>query len=166
MIQAEWRVSPPDGLSGRRVIDVVNQEITRGLETLSMEFERRVRLRTPVGVFGDGGGLRGQIFGEVRGTPAREAYIGHTSVYGDVIELGRRPGPISETGRESIRLWVQKVLRPAGDRLDQVAFAVTQKIRTRGFPGAHMFQRALDEGRGVIDTVWARVGDAIAERLR
>lgn len=158
------RIRIPEGFAPRRAMDFANVEITRGLETLAMEFERRVKARTPVGVFGESG-LRGSIAGEVRGVPARSAMVATASPYGAVIEHGRRPGPISATGRQALALWVQKKLGVPAEEAPRVAFLVARKIRRRGFPGAHMFERALAEGRGVIDQVWRTVGERIAARL-
>lgn len=165
MIAVRWTASRPEALNPVRVSDIADQEIRRGLDEISMEFERRVKLNTPVGVFGEAG-LRGSIHGEVIGVPGRQAVIGHSCVYGDIIELGRRPGPISKVGRQSIELWVQRKLGISAQEAPRVAFLVARKIAKRGFAGAHMFQRALDEGKGVLQTLWNRVGELIAERLR
>lgn len=166
MIALRWRITRPAGVDPVRASDITNQEITRGLQTLKVEMERRVRVRTPKGVFGEGGGLAGSIAGEVLGVPARMTRVTHSSVYGDVVELGRRPGPVSWAGLQSITLWVEKILRPPAQDLAYVAFLVAQKIAHRGFPGAHMFERAFNESRGMLETLWARVGEQIAARMR
>lgn len=162
-MRIETKITPPGGHDVQRAADFANVEIARGLQTLAMEMERRVKLLTPVGVLGEAG-LRGSIHGEVRGTPARTAVIGTSIVYGAVVEHGRRPHqarpPIAP-----LELWVRRKLGVPADRARGVAFAVAWKIARKGFKGAKMFQRAHDEGLGLVRRIWDQVGERIAARL-
>lgn len=163
MIVTQLSIVPPDGLDPRRARDVADQEITRGLDEIATEFERRVKNNAPVGVGGEAG-LRGSVFREVRGVPAREAFVGTTMPHAPIVELGRRPGqarpPIARIER-----WVERKLGVPADQARSVAFRVASKIAKRGSKGAFMFQRTLDEGRAVLDTVWSRVGERIVRCL-
>jgi len=163
MLHLSWSHTLPESLTPRRAAEIRDQEFTRALHEIAAEFERRVRIGTPVGVGGDGG-LRGSIAGEVRGVPAREAVIGTPLAYGVVVERGRRPGqampPIAP-----LELWVRRKLGVPDEQAHAVAIAVAWKIRRRGFPGAFMFRNALRTGGGTLQVLWSAVATRIARRL-
>lgn len=104
---------------------------------------KRVQTRTPVGWHGAATGLRGSIFHELIGTPIRRGVlITHGKDYGDVVEVGRRPGrrpPIVP-----ITLWVRGKLGVTDPKASRaLAFYVQKKIALRGYAGHRMFARSF-----------------------
>ena len=165
MINFKWKWT---GSFPKEFASVVKEEFTKAMLESVKGLETEVAQGTPVGV-GLGGHLRTAIRGEVlthlRGVVA---VTGASAKYGDIIEIGRRPGPISKEGVASIMLWVRRKLRPdvlAVERLTRratkrittkgkrggnpreraiksVTFLVARKIREKGFKGKFMFQKA------------------------
>lgn len=102
----------------------------------------------------------------MRGLPASEAVIGTPMVYGAIVEHGRNPGPVGRQGLAAIELWVRRKLGIADDKAHSVAVAIGWKIYHHGFKGAHMFQRAFEEGQAMVQSEAQKIGERIAERLR
>jgi hypothetical protein len=145
--------------------------IQAGLDRFVVEvcalLETKVKAGTPVGVFGAQGGLLSTIHGEPVGIgkPEVMGIVGHQSAYGDVIEMGRRPGTMPPAG--SLVRWIQTVMLPgASDReAERIEYAVRMKIKQKGFDGAHMFQNAFDSGKDAIASIAADCGLTIAQGL-
>jgi len=130
------------------------------MQIIVMRLEGEVVQRTPRGV-GGAAGLAGSIFGEV------EAYgrqvtgiVGTPLEYGQVVELGRRPGQ-RRPPTAALIPWVRSILGVDPRRLEQVAWAVGTKIARKGTKGAFMFKRAWRATEGwaatMIKTIPARV---------
>jgi hypothetical protein len=103
--------------------------------------------RTPAGVSA-GGGLRGSIFSEPRGTPvARSQYVSSSLFYAPIQEVGRRPGRRPPAG--ALLLWVTRklLIGPGWGPLNPlgVAFLVARKIGRVGTRGHHMFEQAFQK---------------------
>ncbi len=143
--------------------DGVDRFITEVLTLL----EGYIEAHTPQGVFGEQGGLASTIHGEpiALGTPLAMGIVGHQSPYGDVVEMGRRPGPISREGMEGLRRWVEVKLGVSGKEADRVAFLVGRKIRQKGFAGAHMFELGLYMNEDRIAAIAESCGINIATNL-
>lgn len=117
-----------------------------------LEFE--VRQRVPVGVFGDQGGLRAGIYGEPfnLGSPMVYGEVGHQSVYGDVIALGRKPGGRMPPQGSLLR-WIEVVLGADAKEAQRIEFVVRRKISQKGFEGAFMFDKAFSENEDRITKI-------------
>jgi hypothetical protein len=79
-----------------------------------------------------------------------EVVLENDSPIAGVIELGARPHPVSEEGREAIRAWVARKMlgisaADAEDNLDVEAItrAIVEKIRRHGQDGRFVFRDAL-----------------------
>ena len=140
--------------------DILDQEIERLLEEVTQEAERRVSVKTPVGATSN---LLGSVFGEVRGTPAREGVVGWNAPYGIIVEMGRRPGKFPPIG--PIELWVRRKLGVPADRSRAVAFLVARKIARKGTKGQKIFERMFSEMQPVFQAGLNRMGERIAARL-
>ena len=152
------------GMAPKIIQKNLDETITRVTNLL----ENEVLKRTPQGVIGSKAGLIKSIKGKVigKGTPLIKGIVFHTSVYGDVIEKGRRPGKgISMAGREALIPWINEKLGITGKQAERVAFLISRKIKLHGFEGRHMFENALKENMSVIDDIFTKVGFDIAREL-
>lgn len=123
---------------------VLRSEMRTVLGVIARRVEKEVVEKTPRGV-GAAGGLAGSIHGEV--IPRGDGVIGIVGTpieYGEVVELGRRPGkrmpPV-----EPIALWAVRKLGIPEEEAGSVGLAIARKIKHHGFEGAHMFQRTIEE---------------------
>lgn len=143
-----------------------------------VEMTTAIKNETPVGVSGHlRQGIRGEVLAFNHGVIAT---TGSGSKYGEIVERGRRPGPVSKAGQENIERWVRRKIRPhvlavnrttrritkqvttKGKRggnpreriIKQVAFLVTRKIREKGFKGKFMFQKAEDRLKPRINSLF------------
>ncbi len=145
--------------------DVVHAETMAVMKIIVARLEKEVTEGTPAGV-GGAAGLRGSIYGEVVSMAGSsvEGVVGTPLEYGEVVEMGRRPGkgfpPIAP-----ITLWAIRKLGVADKEAKSVAFLIARKIAKKGFEGAHMFQKAWDKNeRWVMDqlqTIPGRVVDRL-----
>lgn len=132
--------------------EICREALTAAMYEATTFLEREVKRLTPTGVFGAGGGLVSTIHGEVvgKGTEFVKGIVGHGSVYGDVIEKGRRAGKTWPPEGALLR-WIETKIGAADEReMKRLEFVIRRKIGKKGFPGVHMFERAFKEG-------WARV---------
>jgi hypothetical protein len=146
---------------------IAHEQVTAFLSEATQFLETQVRTNTPEGVFGEaGGGLRATIHGEVvdKGTEVQKGIIGHTSLYGDPMERGRRPGKMAPSA--VLVRWVELKFNVSGSEARRIAFFVRKKIMSRGTKGAAMFFKALDEGWPEIVAMADRYGIRIADRMR
>lgn len=126
---------------------VVRQEVLKTMEIVTARLEKEVVERTPMGV-GGAAGLAGSIFGEVRSFGKKvTGTVGTPLEYGEVVELGRRPGrafpPVAP-----IALWAQRILGVSEKESKSVGFAIARKIAIKGTKGAKMFERAWQHMEG------------------
>ncbi len=128
--------------------------------------EREVKLRTPIGVYGAKGGLLSTIHGEVisKGESIIKGIVGHQSLYGDVIEKGRTAGKAWPPEGALLR-WIEVKLGVAGEQAKRLEFVIRRKIGQKGFPGAHMFEKTLDETWPRLKEIFDRGGFEIAREL-
>lgn len=132
---------------------------------------RRVKERTPQGVFGAQGGLLASIEPEVRETSQGViGLIATPHVYGLAVEKGRKPGgkmPPGGKGSKSRPLlrWVTVKMGVTGKEADRVEFLVRRKIARKGTKGAFMFERTLDEDWPEFQNIFERYGVKIGREL-
>ncbi|GER92685.1 hypothetical protein A45J_0403 [hot springs metagenome] len=154
-----------------KIFEGVSQEIVRdnlaqAMYEATQFLEREVKKRTPQGVGGAKGGLMSTIQGEVigKGTTAIKGIVAHQSEYGDVVEKGRTAGKAWPPEGSLIR-WIEVKMGLSGDESKRIEFLVRRKIGKKGFPGAHMFERALNENWGRLQGIFDRCGFEIAREL-
>lgn len=145
--------------------NVVSDQFKRALtETLAL-LEREVKERTPEGVSGARGGLRSTIHGkQSKGVFGLKGKVLHQSAYGDVIELGRKPGKAPPV--KFLLRWVEVKLGLKGKEAVSAAFGISRSIARRGFSpggnvgpkGARMFEQALDRNEAKIVKIFKRAG--------
>jgi len=153
------------------VLDGRGPEITQaGLDRLvtlvTMFLLAEVKKRTPQGVYGAQGGLLGSMQGEVKGkgTPVIKGIVMSAQKYAEPIEKGRSAGKSWPPEGTLVR-WIEVKFGVDNVTAKRIEFAVRRKIGRKGFPGAHMFERAASENTGKIDAMAAAEGFRIAVEL-
>ncbi len=146
--------------------EIIQSALEGAMYEATTFLEGEVKKRTPLGVYGAGGGLISTIHGEVvgKGMPLVKGIVGHQSVYGDVIEKGRRAGKTWPPEGALLR-WIEVKMGIPGDMAKRLEFVIRRKIGQRGFPGAHMFENALKEGWPRLKKMFDDAGFKIARRL-
>jgi len=128
--------------------------------------EAEVKKRVPIGVFGASGGLLSTIYGEVvgKGTPVIKGIVGHQSVYGEVIEKGRRAGKTWPPEGTLLR-WIDMKMGVTGEQAKGLEFVIRRKIGQKGFPGVHMFENAFKENLPKVEKIFDDAGFKIVTKL-
>ena len=149
-----------------RAPEIIRKDLTAAMYEATAYLEKKVKEKTPQGVFGTQGGLQSTIHGEVvqYGTLVR-GIVGHGKMqYGDVIEYGRRPGQKMPPAGSMLR-WVEIRTGLSGESAKRVEFLIRRKIGKKGFKGAHMFEETFTENQGKLVQIFARAGFDIAFHL-
>ncbi len=128
-------------LTDPTVLDRFDGLIAATLEDLGALGQRFVVARAPRGVTD---GLRGSIYHELRGAPARRQEIVSSSVfYAPIVELGRQPGKRPPVA--ALLTWVSRKFGLSGADAQRAAFLVSRKIGAQGYKGYRMFERAAEQ---------------------
>lgn len=123
-------------------------------------FQGEVRPRTPV-VFGT---LRNSISPHVQGiSPNLHGELRTSLVYGDVVELGRRPGKWPP--QDAIELWVRRKLGLSGPEAEEAAFLIARKIGRSGTQGAYMFRDGFRAGKGTVIRQWETLPGRVVPKI-
>ena len=146
--------------------EIVQRNLEDFLYEATMFLEAEVKKGTPTGVFGASGGLLSTIHGEVveKGSPTVKGIVGHQSIYGDVIEMGRRAGKAWPPEGVLLR-WIEMKMGVDAVQAKRLEFVIRRKIGQKGFPGAHMFQNAFERGWPKLVTMADKKGFDIAKEL-
>ena len=146
--------------------EIINDALTSAMYEATAFLEREVKKRTPIGVFGAAGGLKASIHGEVisKGAAVVKGIVGHQSVYGDVIEKGRRAGKAWPPEGSLLR-WMEVKLGMDSGTAKRMEFIVRRKIGKKGFTGAFMFEKAFNENINKIQKIFDNAGFEIAKAL-
>lgn len=166
MPEISYEIRPSGPLfEGVDVTGVVDREITTTLRELGLLGQRLVVQGSPRGVASGGGGLRGSIYTELRGTPGlRSQIIASPLVYAPIVEVGRRPGQRMPP-HAPILLWTRRKLGVSGEGAVHAAFLIARKIARRGTQGAFMFQRAYQRLRPYAQQQFQACAARISARL-
>ena len=151
--------------------ETVRQQQVAAMHEATQFGTRRVKERTPQGIFGAQGGLLASIEPEVQET-ARGVIglIASPSKYALVVEEGRKPGgkmPPGGSGAKSrpIRRWIRVKMGVSLKEANRLEFLVRRKIAKEGTKGAHMFARTLEEDWQEFQAIFDRYGVRIARGL-
>ncbi len=148
------------GIQYPEITQAVTKDVT---EEIVMRLESETVSRTPAGV-GGAAGLRGSIFGEVRhGRNSVSGIWGSPLKYGEIVELGRRPGKMPPVA--PLALWARRKLGVSAASAGSVGFAIALKIKHHGFQGAHMFENAWAESEDWVRTKIAMIPEKIMRRV-
>lgn len=145
---------------------IVQSRLEQAVTEATLFLYTQVTARTPQGVYGAQGGLLGSIQTEVngRGTAMVKGIVASAQKYAEVIEKGRRPGK-GMPPKGSLVAWIAKKFGMDTEAAAKIEFVVRRKIGTKGFEGAHMFEKALTENSSRIQSIFERYGLAMAMEL-
>jgi hypothetical protein len=146
--------------------ELVQAGITSAMWEATSFLEREVKKRTPKGVGGAQGGLISTVHGEVieKGIPVVKGIIAHGSAYGDVVDKGRTPG--KKWPPEGVLLkWIELKLGVDEVQAKRLEFVIRRKIGKKGFPGAIMFEKTMDETWPRLKDIFDRGGFEITRQL-
>jgi hypothetical protein len=147
--------------------EIIREQLTSAMYEATSFLEREVKKRTPTGVYGAKGGLLATIHGEVvgKGTPLIKGIIVHgKGTYGDVIEKGRRVGKTWPPEGALLR-WIEVKMGLDTVQAKRLEFIIRRKIGQKGFPGAQMFEKALDENMAKLMEIFDKAGFEITREL-
>ena len=149
-----------------RAPEIIRQQLIDVMYEATSFLEGEVKKHTPSGVYGAKGGLISTIYGEVieKGSPMVKGIVGHQSVYGDVIEKGRRAGKTWPPEGVLLR-WIEMKMGLDTVQAKRLEFVIRRKIGQKGFPGAQMFEKTLDEGWPKLKEIFDRSGFEITRKL-
>jgi hypothetical protein len=85
--------------------------------------------------------------------------------YGEPLEYGTKPHPVSIKGREVLQYWVEKKLGFTGSEAKGVAFCIARAISKRGTPAAHMFEKGFEDNEAKIMEILDKIPDDIIRRV-
>lgn len=145
---------------------VAQRRIETFITSATLLVWREVQKHTPQGVYGYQGGLAGSIGHEVtgKGTMLVKGRVFHTKPYGDVIEKGRGPGKgMPPPG--TLERWIEVKFGVDAKTAKRLEYVVRRKIGQRGFEGAAMFEKGLDDAWPVMVRMARAAGLEIARDL-
>ena len=153
-LAATWRQAP----------EILLDEMARAALEASLLLEREVKEGTPVGVHGEGGGLKGSIHADQPAVLADQVIgiVGTSIAYAIPVELGTRPHfpPV-----QPIVDWARVKLGLDPEEAERVGFAIARKIARRGTQGAFMFSRAFERNRPQVEQMFLAGARRAVERL-
>jgi hypothetical protein len=146
--------------------EIVTKQLTAAMYEATAFMEREVKSETPQGVFGQQGGLISTIFGDVskKGVAVVRGKVGHQSKHGDIVEKGRTAGKAWPPEGALLR-WIEVKLGVDERTALQLEFVIRRKIGQKGFKGAHMFEKAYNEGWSTVKKIFDRYGFNIAKKI-
>ncbi len=146
--------------------EIIQSKLTEAMYEGTIYLERKVKERTPRGVYGEKGGLVSTVHGEVigKGAPIIKGIVAHQSKYGDVVEKGRTAGKAMPPEGSLIR-WIQLKMGVSEFEAKRLEFVIRRKIGAKGFPGAQMFDHALTDNWHKLQEIFDRCGFEIAREL-
>lgn len=143
---------------------MVIEELGRGALEASLFLEREVKEITPVGVHGEGGGLKGSIGAREPEVLSDQVIgrVGTSIAYAEPVELGTRPHfpPV-----RPLVDWARVKLGLGPEEAERAGMAIARKIAARGTKGQFMFTRALEAGRGQVERIYQAAARRIVDRL-
>lgn len=170
-MQINVRIIP----SGEMLTGQPGKVIQRNLDAMITEATlfllKEVKKRTPVGVYGDKGGLRGSIQADFqgRGTPAVKGIVATASKYGLAIEKGRTAGKAMPPKGSLVR-WLEVRLGLDEKTAQRIEYVVRRKIGAQGFKKPHekgyrMFERAIALNWAQLERIFVKGGFSLTREL-
>lgn len=159
------RIITEGALFSGRSSAIVRENQIAAMHEATQFVTRKVKSRTPQGVMGAQGGLLSTIQPEVRDTTNRViGSVATASMYGLVVEKGRRPGRGFPPKGCLVR-WIEVKMGVSEDEAKGIEIAVRRKIAKKGTQGAHMFEETLEKDFPEIQRIFQRYGVVISRRL-
>jgi len=148
----------------KRWPDETREEMRVTMDRIVRRLEAEIVKRTPAGI-GGSAGLRGSIAGEVA-TLGRvvTGTVGTPLEYGEVVEMGRRPGKAFPPV-DPIALWARRKLGVSEKESRGVGFAIARKIAIHGFEGVHMFEKGWQHIESWAQKEMMGIGERVVRRV-
>lgn len=138
----------------------VQDNLIAAMYEVTQLMEREVKSRTPIGIYGDKGGLRASIAGDVvsKGSPVVKGIVATDKSYAEFVEQGtglygpyHKEFTISPVNKKAL-FWAG-AKHPWG------------KVVQKGFEGRWMFKKSLDEEWPEIQRIFESYGFKMAREL-
>ena len=150
-------------LTPEQIADVVAPLVENAMYQSVLPLQEAVANRTPVGVTGEArAGVKQAVYGSTMDNIYGEVFMASSIVYGRPLEYGAKP---HWPDKGALELWVRRKLGVPEDQVASVAYLIGRKISERGTRGAHMFRDGWNAAEGLIEDVWTRTLDDIAEAI-
>lgn len=145
---------------------IIQAGLDRFVTSATMFLLGEVQKRTPQGVYGAQGGLLGSIQADVtgKGTPIIKGVVMSAQKYAEVIEKGRTAGK-GMPPKGLLIGWIEKKLGLSAEAAQKIEFVIRRSIGKKGFEGRHMFEKAVSENLGRLETMAKKAGLTIATEL-
>lgn len=146
---------------------IIQKGLERAITSATLLLYNEVAKRTPQGVYGAQGGLLSSIQHDVRykGTPVVKGIVSSAQAYAEVIEKGRTPGK-GMPPKGSLVRWLEVKMGLDAVSAAKIEYVVRRSIGRKGFPGAHMFENALNENISRVQAAFEKQGLSIAVELQ
>jgi hypothetical protein len=119
-----------------------------------------------IGVHGAKGGFLASVGGEVqgKGSPAIKGIVFTGSPYGIVIDKGRTPQK-KMPPEGTLLSWMVLKMGIDEEQAKKLEFVVRRKIGQKGFPGAHVFERAWNDDWAGLQRIFDNMGLKITREM-
>lgn len=147
-------VSTKGALLSGKAPQIIQANLDSYITQLTLFLDMEVKKRTPQGVFGAQGGLLGSIQNEIsgKGTPLVKGTVMSAQNSAEVIEKGRSPGKGMPPKGMLVR-WIEVKLGLSETEARKIEFVIRRSIGAKGFKGRQMFEKAVTENIGRIETM-------------
>lgn len=166
-MQTKITIKPRGKIFEGKAPGIIRKNLLGAMHEAIAYLEREVKERTPVGMFGSSGGLRGSIAGVVKSFTSIGGVVavtGQAMRYGEVVEKGRRPNKAMPP-EGSLVSWIQQRFGVDAETAAKIEFPVRRKIGKEGFEGAHMFEEALKQGESTVTRIFDKMGFDISFQM-
>lgn len=129
------------------MMEVVAEKLNKKILESASYIQAELIRNTPVGFTGK---LRRDWRLEIEWTTENnvkmvKVTISNPSVYGVVVDEGRRAAPVSKEGRKSLEMWARRKLRVTEKESKSVAFLIARKKSKFPTKGQNFIKKTLEE---------------------
>jgi len=143
--------------------EIANQEFEAAITEALMLLEGEVKDRTPIGVSGGAGGLRGSITHALGGSKVNmQGKVFSPLPHAASVELGTKPHfpPVAK-----LVDWAEQKFNISREEAWGAAHAIALKIALHGTKGKFMFTEAFAENENQIVAMFDAAADRVMDRL-
>ncbi len=144
-----------------RARGVLDERMRRGTHQTMDVFQAAVQGYTPVNF----GTLRDSIQSYITGSQLN--YTGRLTTplpYGEVVELGRKPGKAMPPV-DAIKMWVTRKGLAPPEQVEGVAWAIAITIAKKGTKGHRMFEQGFEQAKPDVIRFWQNLAKQFANDL-
>jgi hypothetical protein len=172
-MEVRVRISVSGPLLTGKAESIIKAQQEAAITEMIMFLLPKIKALTPQGVYGAQGGLLESIQPDLatKGMPVFKGVIATDSKYGVVVEKGRLAGKgippkfLGDGTTLTIGRWLEVKLGLSAKEAQRIEFVVRRKIGQKGFPGAHMFEKGLNDNWSMLQTIAQNYGLQLAKEL-